>query len=47
MHPTGHQIVVGFASKVCLMSVLIDGFSTIKEYPIHAAQDIKFRYGHF
>ncbi len=44
MHPSGHQFVVGFASKVCIMNVLIDGFSTIKEYPIHAAHEIKYRY---
>lgn len=43
MHPTGHQIVVAFASKVCLMNVLIDGFSTVKEYPIHAAHEVRFR----
>lgn len=43
MHPSGHQMVVAFASKVCLMNVLIDGFSTVKEYPIHAAHGIKFR----
>ncbi len=43
MHPSGHQIVVAFASKVSLMNVLIDGFSTVKEYPIHAAHEIKFR----
>ena len=42
VHPSGHQIVVAFASKVCLMNVLIDGFSIVKEYPIHAAYEIKF-----
>jgi WD40 repeat protein len=41
--PTGHQIVIAFASKVSLMNVLIDGFSTVKEYPIHASHELKFR----
>jgi WD40 repeat protein len=44
MHPSGHQFVVAFASKVSIMNVLIDNFSTVKEYPIHAAHEIKFRY---
>jgi WD40 repeat protein len=44
MHPSGHQIVVAFASKVSLMNVLIDGFSVVKEFPVHAAHEIKFRY---
>lgn len=43
-HPNGHQIVVAFASKVSLMNILIDGFSTLKEYPIHAAHNILFRF---
>lgn len=43
LHPSGHQMVVAFASKVSLMNVLIDGFSTLKEYPIHAAHNILFR----
>ncbi|CAF1133715.1 unnamed protein product [Rotaria sordida] len=45
MHPSGHQIVVAFASKVSLMNVLIDGFATVKEYPIHAAHQVKFSNG--
>ncbi|CAF4648755.1 unnamed protein product [Rotaria sp. Silwood1] len=45
MHPSGHQIVVAFASKVALMNVLIDGFATVKEYPIHAAHQVKFSNG--
>jgi WD40 repeat protein len=44
MHPSGHQMVVAFASKVCIMNILIDGFSTLKEFPIHAAHEIKYRY---
>jgi len=43
IHPTGHQLVAAFASKVCLMNILIDGFSTIKEFPIHAAHQIQYR----
>lgn len=43
IHPSGHQIAVAFASKVCLMNVLIDGFFVVKEFPIHAAHEIKFR----
>jgi WD40 repeat protein len=44
IHPAGHQFVVAFASKVCLMNILIDGFSIVKEYPIHTSHGIKFRY---
>lgn len=45
IHPSGHQLVVAFASKVSLLNVLIDGFSTVKEYPIHAAHEVKFSNG--
>ena len=44
LHPSGHQMVVAFASKVSLMNILIDGFYTLKEYPIHAAHNISFRF---
>jgi WD40 repeat protein len=44
IHPNGHQFVIALASKVSLMSILIDGFATIKDYPIHAAHEVKFRY---
>jgi WD40 repeat protein len=45
LHPSGHQIVVAFASKVSLMNILIDGFYVVKEYPIHAAHDVRFSHG--
>ncbi|CAF3214390.1 unnamed protein product [Rotaria socialis] len=45
IHPSGHQLVVAFASKVSLLNVLIDGFATVKEYPIHAAHEVKFSNG--
>lgn len=43
IHPSGHQMAVAFSSKVCLMNILIDGFHTVKEFPIHASHGIKFR----
>jgi WD40 repeat protein len=43
LHPTGHQMVVALASKVCLMNILIDGFETLREYPIHASHGVRFR----
>lgn len=45
LHPNGHQMVVAFASKVTLMNILIDGFYVVKEYPIHAAHDVRFSHG--
>ncbi|CAF1626128.1 unnamed protein product, partial [Adineta ricciae] len=45
IHPNALQIVVAFASRVCLMNILVDGFSTVKEFAIRAAHDIKFSNG--
>ncbi|UJR36357.1 hypothetical protein I4U23_029083 [Adineta vaga] len=45
IHPNALQIVVAFASRVCLMNILVDGFSTVKEFAIRAAHDIKFSHG--
>ena len=45
LHPSGHQMVVAFASKVSLMNILIDGFYVVKEFPIHAAHDVRFSHG--
>ncbi len=44
IHPSGLQIVVAFASRVSLMNILVDSFSTVQEFSIRAAHDIKFRY---
>ncbi|CAF0950735.1 unnamed protein product [Adineta steineri] len=45
IHPNALQIVVAFASRVSLMNILVDGFSTVKEFAIRAAHQIKFSHG--
>ena len=44
-HPSGFQIVVGFADKLRLMNVFSDCIKTYKELPIKACREIRFSNG--
>lgn len=47
LHPTGLYAIVGFASKLKFMSILIDDFHVTRELPIRYCNVCKFSYqGH-
>ncbi|PAA47901.1 hypothetical protein BOX15_Mlig009485g2, partial [Macrostomum lignano] len=45
LHPTGHQIAVGFVDKLRLMSLLADGLRTVKEFQIRGCKECAFSNG--
>lgn len=45
MHPSGYMILVGFADKLRLMTVLMDDIRTIKEVGIKACKESRFSNG--
>jgi WD40 repeat protein len=45
IHPMGLMILVGFADKLRLMSVLMDDFKVLKELPIKSCRDVAFSNG--
>lgn len=45
LHPTGMTMLVGFADKLRLMTILMDDLKTIKELPIRACRECKFSNG--
>eukprot|EP00879_Flechtneria_rotunda_P021142 GHRR01022273.1.p1 GENE.GHRR01022273.1~~GHRR01022273.1.p1 ORF type:complete len:520 (+),score=198.23 GHRR01022273.1:2394-3953(+) len=45
IHPTGLQMLVGFADKLRLLSVLMDDLKTVKEIAIKACRDVAFSNG--
>jgi len=45
IHPTGLQLIVGFADKLRMLSILVDTFQCIKEIPIKACRECKFSHG--
>ncbi|GMH45741.1 hypothetical protein BSKO_13704 [Bryopsis sp. KO-2023] len=45
LHPTGMTILVGFADKLRLMTILMDDLRTVKEMSIRACRECKFSNG--
>jgi len=44
-HPSGFQLVVGFADKIRMMNILLDDLVTYKEIPLKGCQEIAFTHG--
>lgn len=45
MHPSGYQLLVGFADKLRLMSVRADDMAIVKEFVIRSCQTCAFSHG--
>ncbi|KAK9830297.1 hypothetical protein WJX72_010857 [[Myrmecia] bisecta] len=45
VHPTGLSVLVGFADKLRLMTVLMDDFRIVKEFGIKACKECHFSHG--
>lgn len=45
IHPTGHQVLVGFADKLRLMTVLMDDLKSVKELGIKGCRECSFSTG--
>lgn len=45
IHPSGTQLLVGFADKLRMMSVLMDDLKVYREFSIKACREVKFSNG--
>lgn len=45
LHPSGTLISGGFADKLRLMSILMDDFKLIKEFPVRSCRECRFAHG--
>eukprot|EP00887_Chlorella_sp_A99_P007960 scaffold12.g7960.t1 len=45
LHPSGYSLLVGFADRLRLMTVLADDLRTVRELPIKASRECAFSHG--